>query len=204
MALGWHENCTRDHTRCKPESHAGYFPTRVLDIRSSKISGRVRLMNDPSLREPYVALSHRWGTESLPTTMCHNLATRLEGFSMSELSPTMRDAVRIVQSLHYDYIWIDALCIVQDSEEDWLSEASKMSNVFSNAAVTVAVADSVQHSQGIFRARQTGFARPFCIPYLRDRPYRERADFDGEGEFYLFPDTQEVRSRGPLDTRGWM
>ncbi|KAH7401142.1 heterokaryon incompatibility protein-domain-containing protein [Phaeosphaeria sp. MPI-PUGE-AT-0046c] len=202
--MSWHANCIREHTICRSSSRSGYFPTRVLDIGLSRTSGRVQLINDPSLRKPYVALSHRWGKDVLPITIRNNLQARLQGFDMADLSPTMRSAIWITQNLHYDYIWIDALCIVQDSEEDWFSEASQMSNVFSNAAVTIAVADAVEHSQGIFRNRESTFIRPFNIPFLRERPYRERAHLDGDGEFYLFPDAQEVRSRGPLDTRGWI
>lgn len=118
MAKTWHTNCTRNHIQCQKRIGGGFLPTRALYIRSAWTSNRVKLVNDTSLREPYIALSHRWGTEILPTTIRDNLATRLSGFKMADLPPIMRDAIWIARSLQYDYIWVDALCIVQDSEED--------------------------------------------------------------------------------------
>ena len=35
------------------------------------------------------------------------------------------------------YLWIDSLCIVQDSPSDWQREASRMGSVYSHAVVTV-------------------------------------------------------------------
>lgn len=120
----------------------------------------------------------------------------------------MRDAIHIVKELGFRYFWIDALCIIQDSTEDWLREASRMSGVFSGAILTIAVADADHHAQGIFRPRPVRCIRPFRIPYLQDTPYRDRTQFDGEGEFYVFPKSSLVgagnRTKGTLDTRAWI
>jgi hypothetical protein len=120
----------------------------------------------------------------------------------------MRDAIHVTRKLGCRYIWIDALCIIQDSEADWLREASKMSEVFRGAIVTIAVADADNHSQGMFRSRLAQCIRPFPVPYLEHTPYRDRTHVDGEGQFYLFPNTGRVsagaRPKGTLDTRGWI
>jgi hypothetical protein len=47
-----------------------------------------------------------------------NFATRQKTISMSELWPTFRDAIYITRRLGVRYLWIDALCIIQDSTED--------------------------------------------------------------------------------------
>jgi hypothetical protein len=44
----------------------------------------------------------------------------------SELPQTFRDAVSLVRQLRLRYLRIDALCIIQDDEEDWEKEASCM------------------------------------------------------------------------------
>ncbi|OAK94757.1 hypothetical protein IQ06DRAFT_81513 [Phaeosphaeriaceae sp. SRC1lsM3a] len=130
------------------------------------------------------------------------------GIDATDLSQTMRDAICIVRGLRYRYIWIDALCIIQDSTDDWLSEASKMSSVFSGAVVTIAVADAHDHSQGIFRQRVARCTRPFYIPYMKGIPHRDRINVDGEANYYLFPRSELVgagaRRKGTLDTRGWI
>jgi hypothetical protein len=208
MAKHWLHACITNHRGCRRSVRPSTFPSRILDIKRLQSESRVHLVQDASLREPYVALSHRWGVEGLPTTTSNNISDRHSGIDVVELSPTMRDAVNIVQMLGHRYIWIDALCIIQDSTDDWISEASKMSSVFSGAVVTIAVADAEDHSQGIFRERRARCVRPFHIPYLQDRPYRERSQLEGEGEYYVFPKTSLVgagaRAKRALDTRGWM
>jgi hypothetical protein len=82
-----------------------------------------------------------------------------------------------------------------------------MGSVYSGALFTLAVADSLQHSEGIFRPRKARCLRPFRIDRFKDVPHRDREIFDGEGEFYVFPNTSQTHSgarpKGPLDTRGW-
>jgi hypothetical protein len=55
-------------------------------------------------------------------------------------------------------MWIDALCIIQDSVEDWEAEAMKMSQVYSHGWVNLAAAASSSSHEGLFRDRH-----PFSI-----------------------------------------
>lgn len=157
---------------------------------------------------PYVALSHRWGDEHLPATTSANLESRIHQLTQTDLTQTMKDAIRITRELGYQYLWIDALCIVQDSQDDWLREAAKMSEVFSGAIVTLAAADATNHSQGMFRARSGESLRPFLVPLMDGLPYRKRIRMDGEGPTYVFPNnglvSAGVRPKSTLDTRGWI
>jgi hypothetical protein len=157
-------------------------PTRVLDLQEDN-SQNLRILENVTLCAPYVALSHRWGIEQLPRTTSANLTSHMQGLSLQELTLTMQDAVQVTRSLGYRYLWIDALCIIQDSEIDWLQEAARMSKVFSGAIVTLAVADAENHSQGMFRPRFSRCVRPFPIPYMKRTPYRDRIYRDGEGEY---------------------
>jgi hypothetical protein len=204
----WLRTCIESHDQCNCNRTSQHSPTRIIDLSRLKLGKRPRLLQNTILREPYVALSHRWGVKGLPTTTCKNFTDRRKGFDLTELSQTMHDAINIVLSLGYRYIWIDALCIIQDSPKDWLSEASKMSSVFSGAVVTIAVADAENHTQGIFRKRVARCKRPFHIPYMRGIPYSNKTHIDGGGKYYIFPRNNIVgagaRSKGTLDTRGWM
>jgi hypothetical protein len=188
---------------------AQHSPRRILDLMNANTQ-HVSLLQDEVLSVPYVALSHRWGTESLPRTTLANLATRLNGIPLDELTKTMQDAIFMTRALGYNYLWIDALCIVQDSEEDWRREASRMSDVFSGAVLTIAVADADNHSQGMFRPRLAQCHRPFFLPaslvrYPDDRTHLHLSPGD---EFYVFPNTalvsSDTRPKGTLDTRGWI
>lgn len=209
MAKKWIQTCNRSHSQCKSRGAEQHSPRRILDL-SSADTQHVRLLQDEVLNEPYVALSHRWGTESLPRTILANLDTRLIVIPTNELTKTMQDAINMTRALGYNYLWIDALCIVQDSEEDWRREASRMSDVFRGAVVTIAVADAKNHSQGMFRSRLGYCHRPFYLPasLVRYPEDGKHLHFSPGDELYVFPSTDlvssDTRPKGTLDTRGWI
>lgn len=47
----------------------------------------------------------------------------------NDLPKTFQDAVTTCKALDINYIWIDSLCILQDSPEDWAIQGSKMAQV---------------------------------------------------------------------------
>ncbi|KAK5655268.1 hypothetical protein OQA88_5835 [Cercophora sp. LCS_1] len=70
-------------------------------------------------------------------TVRSNLAERHRGFLLGGLPATLRDAVVLTRNLGIQYIWIDALCIVQDSHGEWAAEAGNMMGYYANAYVTI-------------------------------------------------------------------
>lgn len=46
--------------------------------------------------------------------------------SLSDLSLTFRDAIKICVAMRCEYMWIDSLCILQDSLEDWQAQSAIM------------------------------------------------------------------------------
>jgi len=113
-------------------------PTRVIQITLDS----VRLVSNAStiVDFKYLTLSHIWGTE--PSQQLRLLSSRLDKFKsaihLDELPRSFREAIRIVRYLGYQYLWIDSLCIIQDSVSDWTTEAAKMSAVYSNAVCNIA------------------------------------------------------------------
>ncbi|KAK0713749.1 hypothetical protein B0T26DRAFT_649688, partial [Lasiosphaeria miniovina] len=66
----------------------------------------------------YVTLSHRWVqpiTEEC-STIGRNLEARLQGRGFENLPRIFTDAILLCFHLKIRYIWIDALCIVQDDD----------------------------------------------------------------------------------------
>ncbi|KAI3339834.1 heterokaryon incompatibility protein-domain-containing protein [Ustulina deusta] len=54
------------------------------------------------------------------------------------MSQTFQDLIALVHGLKLArYIWIDALCIIQDDLADWEREAARMTTVYRNAWLTV-------------------------------------------------------------------
>ncbi|KAF4333927.1 heterokaryon incompatibility [Fusarium beomiforme] len=113
---------------------------------------------DKSLQgEDYVVLSHCWGrpTEEEKKRFCttrQNYQDRLQGFSYDELPRTFQDAVRVTQLLEKQYLWIDALCIIQGPDGDWNSEARTMEDIFANAYCTIAASSARGWEDGFLKS----------------------------------------------------
>jgi hypothetical protein len=158
FAAGWISTCRESHADCGPggiRSNTGTstLPTRVIDLESSD-GPRLFITKEAStdLRsQPYTALSHCWGAGArhLTTTQA-NLEQMVRRIPMGEMPQTYLDAFKVNQSLGVRYIWIDALCIVQDDRHDWQVESAKMCDIYRDAYCTIAANAAQSNNQGCF------------------------------------------------------
>jgi hypothetical protein len=65
---------------------------------------------------------------------------------------TILDSLLIASKLKIRYIWIDALCIVQDDPNDWAAESAKMAGIYHGSILTIVAASSSSASQGCFNS----------------------------------------------------
>ncbi|KAI0410217.1 heterokaryon incompatibility protein-domain-containing protein [Xylaria grammica] len=154
-----------------------YVPKRLLDLRSSGLAPTSNTI-DPVLiqtrmpplstsfigeRCKYVALSYCWGS-SAPSlvTETQSLKERLRGIPIDTMPPCFQDAIEVVRALGVRYLWIDALCIVQDDTQDWQVESGSMCDIFSNAFVTIGVASTASCHDSFLRKP---LPRSFHIPF---------------------------------------
>lgn len=70
----------------------------------------------------------------------------------------MRDAVQITRGLGIRYIWIDALCIVQDDPKDWDREAMQMKDIYRNACLVISGTRTGNCHQSLFGERKASAA----------------------------------------------
>lgn len=68
---------------------------------------------------------------------------------LSLLPRVIQDAIDLVRRLGLQYIWIDALCIVQDSSRSWKLNAYNMDLIYGNATLTICAADGKDASVGL-------------------------------------------------------
>ncbi|VUC31483.1 unnamed protein product, partial [Clonostachys rosea] len=132
------------YDECKlPQIEPEFWPTRAIFVGDRE---QLRLVEEPNGDKDYLVLSHCWGnpTEDERGRFCtnrQNYRSRLNGFRLDDLPKTFRDAVEVTRELGKQYLWIDALCILQGADGEWESEAGNMERVFANAYCTIA-ADS--------------------------------------------------------------
>ena len=100
--------CGNNHTDCL-SSGEGTQLTRLLEIE--RPGSTIRLVKDVASLPRYVALSY-----------CSGVGGFLPPKLLTETSKFMREALQ--------YIWVDSLCIMHDSDNDKSSELSKMKDIF--------------------------------------------------------------------------
>ena len=66
------------------------------------------------------------------------------------LPRTFQDAVALLSELDIEYLWVDALCIIQDDQADWRHEATKMASIYSHAYLTIAATSSPNSNGDLF------------------------------------------------------
>ncbi|KAJ8585794.1 HET-domain-containing protein [Rhizopogon salebrosus TDB-379] len=106
---------------------------RVLDVTRMAIVPAPR-----SCR--YVALSYIWGGpgEDYWTTRANvKQRSRRGGLHISVLPVTIRDTIQLVRQVGERYLWIDALCIVQDDLADNTTQIGVMDLIYGSSVFTV-------------------------------------------------------------------
>lgn len=139
-----HPNC--DH----PSEHS--LPTRVIDVGPSDGSQEPFLSITNGKEGSWIALSHCWGEyQPLRTTVATEKILKRK---ITHLPPTFQDAVTITRALGIRYLWIDALCILQDSQCDWAAESSQMGRIYEEAFLTLQL-DTIDSSVNLLGPRET-------------------------------------------------
>jgi len=133
-----------------PAESAPLLPTRYIHVDSNPPQ---LCLADSDSRGYYIALSHCWGKSRPLVTTTATLADHMKGIPVKNMPQTFRDALVIARELGLEYLWIDSLCILQDSREDWEKESARMGSVYGNAFLTISAGASDDSEQGIFRPR---------------------------------------------------
>jgi len=96
--------------------------------------------------------------------MLLNESAMKQSIILHTLSQTFQDALIVTKALGLQYIWIDALCIIQDNEEGWQTESAQMRDYYSNSYCNIAATASIDGSEGLFRQRNVSYlARPLSV-----------------------------------------
>jgi len=98
----------------------------------------------------YAALSHSWGKAQVITATSQTLNQYKRCLPYTQLPQTFRDAIAIARRLAIGLLWIDSLCIIQDSTLDWEEQAARMGSVYANATLVIAAESALDGSGGCF------------------------------------------------------
>jgi hypothetical protein len=131
-------------------------------LGDNKIS--IHLIEDMPKKVFYLTLSHCWGKSHFIRLLRRNQDALRINISWDDLPRTFQDAVTLTRRLGFLYLWIDSLCIIQDSAEDWDREAKLMGTIYKNAVCNIAASDGPDSSQGCFYPRNPYTLQPAVLP----------------------------------------
>lgn len=138
----WREVCSQEHKGCPGGDEPRELPARVIGVNSSD-PRYVKLVNTHRGRTAvYACLSYSWGTGFQHCTTTRNIEDHLQRIAISDLPETVADGIRLCRALQIPYIWVDALCIIQDDKDDWSREAAAMAGIYGSSVLTISVPDA--------------------------------------------------------------
>ena len=199
----WFEECRSGaaslHKDCQP---APCTPPRLISVGLGGTTPRL-VQPSPGERVEYTALSYCWGSNPPIRTMKSTLPVFSDELALDQLPKTFTDAIQITRALGIPYIWIDALCIVQDDSEEWQAVAAKMDSVYLGSQLTIAAAQTANSFYGCLNSD------PLLdgVHHHEDDMFFRTPSLPGTDEQLLVRVyTADPRSRiqkTPLGDRGW-
>lgn len=151
-ARRWLHAC-QGHINCGLAS--SFVPSRVLDVT---IPSRPKLTPRAAIpfgkHSIYCTLSYVWGTAKSYTLTAQTKNQLLEGIDWKMLPRTIQDAIYVASRLKIKYLWVDALCILQDSHDDKAVELPQMANIYRCSALTISAASAEASTEGFHQAAE--------------------------------------------------
>ena len=145
------------------------MPARLIDVGHSEDPAQTRLIvcKEKGGVLPYMTLSHRWPlgrqAQTLVKLTKNTLQTMKMELPVSSLNIKFQQAILVTRRLGMKYLWIDALCILQDDNQEWANESLKMGEIYKNAVCNIAAGGDFDPTAGLFRVRNPVHVRPLKI-----------------------------------------
>lgn len=219
----WLDECMAFHECCKWNPDC--VPTRLIDVGQD--DQHIRLQETEHMHQSlrlglrYTALSYCWGDGCSWTVTTsasiRNFTTQIPPVS---IPATIMDAIIITRMLKIRYLWVDALCIIQDSPSDWARECKQMGKIYEKAILVLRAETALDANHGLFprlKYRQTA-AIELHAPRKKKSKKRKHRNFrpnrvkgntvfireagtSGSNESEI---THGMAVSQPIYTRGWV
>jgi hypothetical protein len=195
LAKVWLRNCIRNHTPYGTYSQSYLLPRRVIDVRNPQ---QPYLCFGEHQTGQYVTLSYKWGDSKKIVTSSDNYQEHLQGISPQKLPWTFKEAIQVTHDLGFQYLWIDAICIIQDSKVDVQDGIGSMDKIYRNSTLTIfaAAGDNTDAGVSIFRDPRSNKT---CKLDLKTTAGGQNS----QGSLYVTLD-HPGDERRPLYERGWV
>ncbi|TGJ80954.1 hypothetical protein E0Z10_g7822 [Xylaria hypoxylon] len=164
LARRWIKDCLENHDMCASasiHSHVSFIPTRLIDTQDPKRPFLLTVTGVAGIE--YIALSYSWGKGERFVTTQANFQDHQNCIPLEAAPKTFTHAFQITRELGYRYIWIDALCIIQNDKGDLDRELATMGEIYRHAIFTIFAEGAPDVFAGLFQKRDPYMYRPCAI-----------------------------------------
>jgi hypothetical protein len=225
LASKWIADCHASHPHCAEWSQGDHgLPGRLILVGAS--NNEVRLVETKSMVPVdtiYMTLSHCWGKLPIFTLLSARLLALQQNIPTGQLARVFQHAIDLTRKFlgSKGFIWIDCLCIVQDSREDWLKESAKMGDVYRFAWCNIAATGFEDGRSGLFVQRDVpakallsrpqkfvlGKSKVKLVPDTEKKfvpeAYSEKTEY-ADGWYFVNKDLWGEVEEAPLIARAWV
>ena len=190
--------CEIEHVQCRVGQH-GDLPKRVICLGRDSSGGSDRLhISKAGENARYAALSYCWGGPQRLVASTKNIEELRQKVPYEKLPKTLQDAFAVARRLGFHYLWIDSLCILQDSDDDKIHQIAAMGKIYKNATIVIAAASATGVNDGFLEDREAeeqGDAPMVALPLLLE---------DGSfGQLFVAHTVYRWSDQNPLSKRAW-
>ncbi|KAI0404391.1 HET-domain-containing protein [Xylaria palmicola] len=140
------ESCHECSLDISDEEMDRLFLLRAIDVNQMSITSIL-----PTTK--YVALSYVWGGIPAPNLLQSNKEEFMRPGGLEahqdKIPATIRDAIVLVRKMNLQYLWVDAMCLVQDDREDMMVGINAMSIIYEHSYFTIIAADGLNANAGL-------------------------------------------------------
>jgi Heterokaryon incompatibility protein (HET) len=154
----WRRHCDSQN---KGICHVGRANAQLTHNRPAWLIDTWRLcLTSGDNQAPYVALSYVWGQTTFFKACKANIDQLRIDMALSDshrrlgVPRTIADAIALVGLLEERYLWVDALCIVQDDHSMKHDQVNNMASIFANATITIIAKDGEHANHGLRGLRE--------------------------------------------------
>lgn len=143
----WLKTCEIKHDHPIPE-FTGEMTIRLVDTKQKCL---IEWKGPTSEAPRFVALSYVWGRSRQKVMLTTDRLSDFKqpGFFDRSLDQTIRDSIDLVARIEEKYLWIDSLCILQDSRDDKDHQIPQMHKIYGKAILTIVAAHGDHADSGL-------------------------------------------------------
>jgi hypothetical protein len=118
----WLKDCIETHHGACTSLPSDFLPNRLLYVGTlSEPTLRIQLRDEILPGARYLTLSHCWGPVIPKRLLLESLDEFRRSIPTDGLSRAFQDLIYATRKLGMEYMWIDSLCIIQNSAEEYVN-----------------------------------------------------------------------------------